>query len=130
MGGGSCQWRHESGDTFTADYHEQGKLACKWHKLAPCISQIHPKPRIGEGRDEAERVSDVGNDFFIASALQGAREHHTDTLQNATRAPFQHWAREYADGARCQGGIEIRQTRWQRQTFKFVLYACRVASAG
>ena len=40
MGGGSCtvsqtpcQWRH-SGDTFTTDDREHGKLAYKWHDLA------------------------------------------------------------------------------------------------
>jgi len=44
------QWRHESGDAFTGDYHEQRKFTCKRHNLAPCISQIrnlslrmHPK---------------------------------------------------------------------------------------
>ena len=43
---------------------------------------------IGESRDEAERVSNIGDDLFIALALLGARKYHTDKLENTTCTPF------------------------------------------
>ena len=53
-------------------------------------------------------MSNIGDDLFHSARVAGAREHHTDKLENTTRAPFLYWAREYADEARCQGGIEIQ----------------------
>jgi len=52
MGGGSypasqtpCQWQHESGDAFTADYHEQGKIVGKRQPSSMHIPDTPPTPR-------------------------------------------------------------------------------------